>query len=75
MSITTKPASRAAYFKAWRKKNLEKDEARKRSYWERKAAKIYGTKYEAPADPGTLSKHAKEVRRVYYQNRRENLAK
>lgn len=75
MSITTKTTSRAAYYKAWRKKNPEKDEARKRSYWERKAAKVYGDNYEPPKDPGTLSEQAKEVKRVYYQNRRENRAK
>ena len=75
MENETKTGSRAAYYRAWRFKNLEKDEARKRSYWERKAAKLYGDAYEGPKDGAELSKQAREVRRVYYANRRERIAK
>lgn len=75
MENATNTASRAAYYRAWRIKNPEKDEARKRSYWERKAAKVYGNQYEGPGEGTKLSNQAREVRRVYYAERRERIAR
>lgn len=63
-------AIKGEYLRRWKQQNPDKVKANQASYWEKKAAAMFGDKYQGPTAPGELSEHAKMARRYYYAKRR-----
>ena len=68
--IATK--TRSEYYRTWRANNKAVDRATKQRYWEKKAQAFYGADYIPPESSDELSPQAKEVRRRYYAEYRNN---
>ena len=63
--------ARSEYYKAWRNQNPERSKAIQIRYWETRAAKHYGLKYNGPGENGELSEQAREIRKEYYADLRK----